>query len=116
MKIGAHLEEYIESPKSLSCCRKRESLIAGDKIGRKVIYGGNKRSRLGSRFDNFGSTGRSRLDNMANNDRTLTEGPPASKIVNEVVVVDNQRLKNKITKLTSLVRQLAIGQHHNSPQ
>ncbi|RDY00328.1 hypothetical protein CR513_16505, partial [Mucuna pruriens] len=42
-------------------------------------------------------------------------GSPTSKIVNEVVVVDNQRLENKITELTSLVRQLAIGQHHSSP-
>ncbi|RDY08928.1 hypothetical protein CR513_06786, partial [Mucuna pruriens] len=55
------------------------------------------------------------LDNMANNDKTLKEGSPTSKIVNEVVVVDNQRLENKITELTSLVRQLAIGQHHNTP-
>ncbi|RDX72417.1 hypothetical protein CR513_48100, partial [Mucuna pruriens] len=39
----------------------------------------------------------------------------ASKIVNEVVVVDNQRLENKITKMTSLVRQLAIEQHYSSP-
>ncbi|RDX89646.1 hypothetical protein CR513_28600, partial [Mucuna pruriens] len=39
----------------------------------------------------------------------------ASKVVNEIFVVDNQRLENKITKLTSLVRQLAIGQHHTSP-
>ncbi|RDX89621.1 hypothetical protein CR513_28635, partial [Mucuna pruriens] len=37
-------------------------------------------------------------------------GAPASKIVNEVVAAEN-----KITKLTSLVRQLAIGQHHSSP-
>ncbi|RDX93029.1 hypothetical protein CR513_24768, partial [Mucuna pruriens] len=35
--------------------------------------------------------------------------------VNEVVVVGNQRLENKITKLISLVIQLAIGQHHISP-
>ncbi|RDY05419.1 hypothetical protein CR513_10759, partial [Mucuna pruriens] len=59
---------------------------------------------------------------MASNGRTLKEwatfdimGSAASKIVNEVVVADNQRLENKITKLTSLVRQLAIGQNHNSP-
>ncbi|RDX91644.1 hypothetical protein CR513_26354, partial [Mucuna pruriens] len=39
----------------------------------------------------------------------------ASKVVNEIVVIDNQGLENKITKLTSLVRQLTIGQHHSSP-
>ncbi|RDX96862.1 hypothetical protein CR513_20432, partial [Mucuna pruriens] len=39
----------------------------------------------------------------------------ASKVVNEVIATNNQRLQNKITELTSLVRQLAIGQHHSSP-
>ncbi|RDX79836.1 hypothetical protein CR513_39699, partial [Mucuna pruriens] len=39
----------------------------------------------------------------------------ASKVVNEVVAIDNQRMENKITELTSLVRQLAIGQYHNNP-
>ncbi|RDY10627.1 hypothetical protein CR513_04825, partial [Mucuna pruriens] len=34
--------------------------------------------------------------------------------MNEVVAVDNHRLENKITELTSLVRQVAIRQHHNS--
>ncbi|RDY04188.1 hypothetical protein CR513_12128, partial [Mucuna pruriens] len=42
-------------------------------------------------------------------------GSPATKIVNEVVAVDNQILENKITELASLVRQLVIGQHHSSP-
>ncbi|RDX94162.1 hypothetical protein CR513_23487, partial [Mucuna pruriens] len=42
------------------------------------------------------------------------KGSPTSKVVNGVVVVDNQRMENKITELTSLIRQLAIGQHHNS--
>ena len=36
----------------------------------------------------------------------------ASK-VSVSMVVDNQRLENKLTELTSLVRQLAIGQQHN---
>ncbi|RDX63233.1 hypothetical protein CR513_58366, partial [Mucuna pruriens] len=30
-------------------------------------------------------------------------------------MVDNKRLENKIIELTSLVRQLVIGQHHTSP-
>ncbi|RDX97299.1 hypothetical protein CR513_19942, partial [Mucuna pruriens] len=38
-----------------------------------------------------------------------------SRIVNEVVAIGNQRLENKITELTSFVKQLAIGQHHISP-
>ncbi|RDX95149.1 hypothetical protein CR513_22363, partial [Mucuna pruriens] len=39
----------------------------------------------------------------------------ASKVVNEVVATDHKRLENKITGLTSPVRQLAIGQQHISP-
>ncbi|RDX76762.1 hypothetical protein CR513_43207, partial [Mucuna pruriens] len=32
-------------------------------------------------------------------------------MVNEVGTIDNPRLENQLTELTSLVRQLAIGQH-----
>ncbi|RDY12515.1 hypothetical protein CR513_02670, partial [Mucuna pruriens] len=32
-------------------------------------------------------------------------------MVNEVGTIDNSRLENQLTELTSLVRQLAIGQH-----
>ncbi|RDY10778.1 hypothetical protein CR513_04641, partial [Mucuna pruriens] len=35
-------------------------------------------------------------------------------MVNEISVVDNLRLENQLTELTSLVRQLAIGQHQPS--
>ncbi|RDX92123.1 hypothetical protein CR513_25793, partial [Mucuna pruriens] len=35
-------------------------------------------------------------------------------MVNEICVVDNLRLENQLTELTSLVRQLAIGQHQPS--
>ncbi|RDY07626.1 hypothetical protein CR513_08235, partial [Mucuna pruriens] len=38
-----------------------------------------------------------------------------SREANEETIADNQRLEIKITKLTYLVRQLAIGQHHTSP-
>ncbi|RDX85510.1 hypothetical protein CR513_33297, partial [Mucuna pruriens] len=38
-----------------------------------------------------------------------------SRVVNEVVVVGNQRLENKIIELTSLTRHLAIREHHISP-
>ncbi|RDY12203.1 hypothetical protein CR513_03035, partial [Mucuna pruriens] len=37
-----------------------------------------------------------------------------SRGINEVATMDSQRLENKITKLASLVRQLAIRQHHTS--
>ncbi|RDX94119.1 hypothetical protein CR513_23529, partial [Mucuna pruriens] len=35
-------------------------------------------------------------------------------MVNEIGAVDNLRLENQLTELTSLVRQLAIGQHQPS--
>ncbi|RDX84683.1 hypothetical protein CR513_34229, partial [Mucuna pruriens] len=34
-----------------------------------------------------------------------------AQIVNEIGVTSNQRLENQLTELTSLVRQLAVGQH-----
>ena len=58
------------------------------------------------------------ISNMAANYQQFgTRGVATSKdVANEVsisMVADNQRLENKLTKLTSLVRQLAIGQQHN---
>ncbi|RDY03055.1 hypothetical protein CR513_13398, partial [Mucuna pruriens] len=35
-------------------------------------------------------------------------------MVNEVSAIDNLRLENQLTELTSLVRQLAVGQHQPS--
>ncbi|RDX86379.1 hypothetical protein CR513_32297, partial [Mucuna pruriens] len=35
-------------------------------------------------------------------------------MVNEIGVVDNLRLENQLTELTSLVRQLVVGQHQPS--
>ncbi|RDY11048.1 hypothetical protein CR513_04350, partial [Mucuna pruriens] len=35
-------------------------------------------------------------------------------MVNEIGVVDNLRLENQLTELTSLVRKLAVGQHQPS--
>ncbi|RDY11447.1 hypothetical protein CR513_03893, partial [Mucuna pruriens] len=37
-----------------------------------------------------------------------------SRVVNKVVVIDNLRLENQLIELTSLVRQLAVGQHQPS--
>ncbi|RDX90043.1 hypothetical protein CR513_28138, partial [Mucuna pruriens] len=37
--------------------------------------------------------------------------PSQSRMVNEISVASNQRLENQLTELTSLVRQLAVGQH-----
>ncbi|RDY14624.1 hypothetical protein CR513_00276, partial [Mucuna pruriens] len=49
-----------------------------------------------------------------NTQQFSVRGFAASRVVNEIFIADNQRLKNKITELTSLVRQLAIGQYHIS--
>ncbi|RDX91430.1 hypothetical protein CR513_26604, partial [Mucuna pruriens] len=35
-------------------------------------------------------------------------------MVNEIGAIDNLKLENQLTKLTSLVRQLAVGQHQPS--
>ncbi|RDX74451.1 hypothetical protein CR513_45809, partial [Mucuna pruriens] len=42
------------------------------------------------------------------------QGSSQSRMVNEIGAVDNLRLENQLTELTSLVRQLAIGQHQPS--
>ncbi|RDX60336.1 hypothetical protein CR513_61526, partial [Mucuna pruriens] len=39
-------------------------------------------------------------------------GPNPSRPVNEIGAASNQRLENQLTELTSLVRQLAVSQHH----
>ncbi|RDY10004.1 hypothetical protein CR513_05533, partial [Mucuna pruriens] len=41
-------------------------------------------------------------------------GASQSRMVNEIGAVDNLRLENQLTEWTSLVRQLAVGQHQPS--
>jgi len=58
------------------------------------------------------------ISNMAANNQQFGTrvATPSKAVASEVfvsMVADNQRLENKLTKLTSLVRQLAIGQQHN---
>ena len=55
------------------------------------------------------------ISNMAANyqqfgTRVIAPSRVAASEVSIFMVVDNQRLENKLTELTSLVRQLAIGQ------
>ena len=55
------------------------------------------------------------ISNKAKNYQQFGTGvaTPSRTVASEVfvsMVADNQRLKNKLTELTSLVRQLAIGQ------
>ncbi|RDY00762.1 hypothetical protein CR513_16012, partial [Mucuna pruriens] len=55
------------------------------------------------------------ISNMASNTQQFgTRGAITSWMVNEVDVIDNLRLENQLTELTSLVRQLAVGQHQPS--
>ncbi|RDY10501.1 hypothetical protein CR513_04970, partial [Mucuna pruriens] len=49
---------------------------------------------------------------MASNTQQFEiRGPSQSRMVNEIGATSNQRLENQLTELTSLVRQLAVGQH-----
>ena len=52
------------------------------------------------------------ISNMAENSKQFSSRTLSSKWAHEVTtIVGNHRLKNKVTKLTFYVRQLAIGQH-----
>ncbi|RDX94474.1 hypothetical protein CR513_23144, partial [Mucuna pruriens] len=46
----------------------------------------------------------------------MARGANTSRAVSEVNTFDNLRLENQLTKLTSLVRQLAVGQHQQVAQ
>ncbi|RDY09615.1 hypothetical protein CR513_05993, partial [Mucuna pruriens] len=49
---------------------------------------------------------------MASNTQQFgIRGPSQTRMVNEIGAASNQRLENQLTELTSLVRQLAVGQH-----
>ncbi|RDX77274.1 hypothetical protein CR513_42634, partial [Mucuna pruriens] len=53
------------------------------------------------------------ISNMANNTQQFgIKGSNLSRSMNEIGVASNQRLENQLTELTSLVRQLAVSQHH----
>ncbi|RDY10712.1 hypothetical protein CR513_04731, partial [Mucuna pruriens] len=55
------------------------------------------------------------ISNMASNTQQFgIRGASQSQMVNEIGAVDNLRLENQLIELTSLVRQLAIGQHQPS--
>ncbi|RDY05053.1 hypothetical protein CR513_11145, partial [Mucuna pruriens] len=52
------------------------------------------------------------ISNMASNTQQFgIKGASQPRMVNEIGVVDNLRLENQLTELTSLVRQLVVGQH-----
>ncbi|RDX84629.1 hypothetical protein CR513_34294, partial [Mucuna pruriens] len=52
------------------------------------------------------------ISNMVSNTQHFgIRGPNQSRMVNEIGAASNQRLENQMTELTSLVRQLVVGQH-----
>ncbi|RDY08475.1 hypothetical protein CR513_07285, partial [Mucuna pruriens] len=52
------------------------------------------------------------ISNRASNTQQFRiRGAGPSWMVNEIGVADNLRLENQLTKLTSLIRQLVVGQH-----
>ncbi|RDX82097.1 hypothetical protein CR513_37155, partial [Mucuna pruriens] len=66
----------------------------------------------GTLMDKTPPIARHLISNMASNTQQFgIRGPSQSRMVNEIGATSNQRLENQLTKLTSLVRQLAVGQH-----
>ncbi|RDY00218.1 hypothetical protein CR513_16633, partial [Mucuna pruriens] len=66
----------------------------------------------GALMDKTSTTAQHPISNMASNTQQFgTRGAVAPSMVNEVGTIDNLRLENQLTELTSLVRQLAIGQY-----
>ncbi|RDX88573.1 hypothetical protein CR513_29812, partial [Mucuna pruriens] len=57
----------------------------------------------GTLIDETPTVARHLISNMAR--------PSQSRMVNEIGAASNQRLENQLTELTSLVRQLVVGQH-----
>ncbi|RDX93006.1 hypothetical protein CR513_24785, partial [Mucuna pruriens] len=76
-----------------------------------MIYAGSG----GPLMDKTSAAARHLISNMASNTQQFgIRGASQSRMVNEISVVDNLRLENQLIKLTSLVRQLAVGQHQTS--
>ncbi|RDX88574.1 hypothetical protein CR513_29813, partial [Mucuna pruriens] len=66
----------------------------------------------GALMDKKPAVARHLISNMAINTQQYgIRGPSHSWMVNGIGVASNQRLENQLTELTSLVRQLAVGQH-----
>ncbi|RDY00192.1 Retrovirus-related Pol polyprotein, partial [Mucuna pruriens] len=63
-------------------------------------------------MDKTPTAARHLISNMASNTQQFgIRGPSQTRMVNEIGAASNQRLENQLTELTSLVRQLAVGQH-----
>ncbi|RDX92980.1 hypothetical protein CR513_24824, partial [Mucuna pruriens] len=67
----------------------------------------------GALIDKTPVAARHLISNMASNTQQFgIRGPNLSRPVNEIGAASNQRMENQLTELTSLVRQLAVSQHH----
>ncbi|RDX77191.1 hypothetical protein CR513_42726, partial [Mucuna pruriens] len=66
----------------------------------------------GALMDKTPTAARHLISNMASNTQQFgIRGASLPRMVSEIGVVDNLRLENQLTELTSLARQLAVGQH-----
>ncbi|RDX93793.1 hypothetical protein CR513_23900, partial [Mucuna pruriens] len=66
----------------------------------------------GALMDKTPAAARHLISNMASNTQQFgIRGPGQTRMVSEIGAASNQRLENQLTELTSLVRQLAVGQH-----
>ncbi|RDX95157.1 hypothetical protein CR513_22358, partial [Mucuna pruriens] len=69
----------------------------------------------GALMDKMLVAARHLISNMASNTQQFgIRGASQPRMVNEIDAVDNLRLENQLTELTSLVRKLAVGQHQPS--
>ncbi|RDX92502.1 hypothetical protein CR513_25357, partial [Mucuna pruriens] len=65
----------------------------------------------GALMDKTPAAARHLISNMAGNTQQFgVRGPKPSWIVNEIGAATNQRMENQLAELTSLVRQLVVGQ------
>ncbi|RDX99939.1 hypothetical protein CR513_16933, partial [Mucuna pruriens] len=104
------LHEYWERFNKLcaTCLHHQISLTMMDQSMIEAASGG-------ALMDKMPAASRHPISNMASNTQQFgIRGVGQPRMVNEIGVVDNLRLKNQLTELTSWVRQLAIGQHQPS--
>ncbi|RDX68818.1 hypothetical protein CR513_52153, partial [Mucuna pruriens] len=69
----------------------------------------------GALMDKMAATTRHLISNMESNTQQFgIRGTSQPQMVNEISAIDNLKLENQLTKLTSFVRQLVVGQHQPS--
>ncbi|RDX86386.1 hypothetical protein CR513_32282, partial [Mucuna pruriens] len=104
---GETLHEYCERFNKLcaTCPHHQISLLMVDRSMIDVASGG-------ALMDKTPAATRHLISNMASNTQQFgIKGRSQSQIVNEIGAAFNLRLENQLSKLTSLVRKLSVGQH-----